>query len=114
MQVRELETKNAGYYARAATINARVSSYAASTHYTQSQRTQAERVKIMLEEVYSGTVYLNYRKKFIAIKIETPRVRNSKLLRELETEYTLRGYSKIQTAQGITYRIPKEVDKCSR
>lgn len=107
MQAKELDTASAGRYAAAAAVSARVNSYAASTHYTAQQRHTAECVKLMLGEAYAGTVYLTYRKRFAAVKIADARVRNTKLLKELEADYVQRGYTKAVTPQGVVYRIPK-------
>ena len=109
MKEKELETRSAGYYAYAAKLDAQRRSYAESTHYTEQERITAERVKLGLELVYSArAVYITYRKKFIAIKLDNARVRDRVNLRALEEEYDQRGYTKAVTNQGITYRIPKK------
>jgi len=108
MLEKELETKSAGYYAYAASRDASMKSLIASTHYTEAEKITAERVKLGLEHVYSARgVYITYRKKFISIKLDQPRVRDRVNLRLLEEEYASKGYVKASTEQGITYRIPK-------
>lgn len=108
MKEKELETKSAGYYAYAASRDASMKSYAASTSYTEAEKVTAERVKLGLEMVYSAKgVYLTYRKKFISIKLDGARVRDRFNLKFLEAEYETKGYTKSSTAQGIIYRIPK-------
>jgi len=108
MKEKELETKSAGYYAYAASRDASMKSYAASTSYTEAEKVTAERVKLGLEIVYSAKgVYLTYRKKFISIKLDGARVRDRINLKFLEAEYETKGYVKAVTDQGITYRIPK-------
>ena len=108
MKERELETKSAGYYAFAASRDAKMKSYAASTFYTEKEKVTAERVKLGLEYVYSAKgVYITFRKKFISIKLDNPRVRDRVNLKLLEQEYESKGYVKASTEQGITYRIPK-------
>lgn len=108
MKTKELETKSAGYYAYAASRDASMKSFAASTFYTEAERVTAERVKLGLELVYSAKgVYLTYRKKFISIKLDNARVRDRVNLRYLEEDYEQKGYVKAVTDQGITYRIPK-------
>jgi hypothetical protein len=105
---KELETQSAGYYAYAASRDAKMKSYAASTHYSEAEKVTAERVKLGLEYVYSAKgVYLNYRTKFISIKLDGARVRDKVNLKLLEEEYEQKGYIKKSTAQGIIYRIPK-------
>jgi hypothetical protein len=64
-------------------------------------------MKLGLEQVYSGMVYVNPRGKFIAVKVDQPRVRDRKMLSLLEQDYVLEGITKVVTEQGVTYRIPK-------
>ena len=109
MQTSELETKRAplAWYAAQ---DAKMRSYAASTHYSSQQKLEVDRVKMMMEEVYAGRVFTNFRKKFAVVKIEDARVRLPKMLKELEAEYERRGYTKAVTAQGVIYRIPKKAN----
>lgn len=88
--------------------DARTRSAAASTHYDYSQKVQADRMKFALELVYGfKDIYVTFRKKFIAIKIDNARVRNKADLLELEEQWTTSGVVKVVTPQGVTYRIPK-------
>jgi hypothetical protein len=107
MQTQELETRSAGRYAYFAAQDAAVKSYAASTHYTSQQKLNAERKKLVLEMAYYGEVYINYRKKFIALKVANTNVQNRKLLAELEQDFAAQNIVRVQTPQGIVYRIPK-------
>jgi hypothetical protein len=109
MQERELETKSAGYYAYAAARDAAQRSYIASTHYTEQQKVRAERMKLALELVYSAkAVHINYRDRFIAIKLDRPTVRDRRNLAAIEADWAAAGIVKRATAQGIIYRIPKK------
>jgi hypothetical protein len=109
MQERELETKSAGYYAYAAARDAAQRSYIASTHYTEQQKVRAERMKLALELVYSAkAVHINYRERFIAIKLDQPTVRDRSNLAAMEADWAAAGVVKRATAQGIIYRIPKK------
>jgi hypothetical protein len=109
MQERELDTPNAGFYAYAAARDAAQRSYAASTHYTEQQKVRAERMKLAIELMYSArAVHLNYRDRFIAIKLDRPTVRDRRNLAQMETEWAAAGVVKRTTAQGIIYRIPKK------
>lgn len=87
--------------------DAAIKSYAASTHFSNAQRLEVDRVRLVLDMAYSGKVYVNYRKKFAVVKIENARVQDPKLLKELEQEYETRGYTKVVSKQGVLYRIPK-------
>jgi len=93
----------------AAYMNARVRSYAASTGYTDKQKIEAERMKVVLSIVYMfKDIYVTYRKKFITVKLDQARVSDRVSLSELEAEWMLRGISKAVTPQGVIYRIPKQ------
>lgn len=108
MQVKELETKNAGFYARAAAIDARMRNIAGASTYSDAQKVQAERMKLGLDMVYASKgIYINFRLKFITIKVESPLVRDRKTLALLEQDYEKAGITKQVTAQGVIYRIKK-------
>ena len=108
MKAKELDTQPAGYYAYAAVRDARMRNFAMSSKYNEAQKVQAERMKLGLEMVYSAKgFYINYRAKFIAIKIENPQVRDRKNLKLLEQDYEKAGISKEITPQGVIYRIKK-------
>jgi hypothetical protein len=109
MQERELDTPSAGFYAYAAARDAAQRSYAASTHYTEQQKVRAERMKLAIELMYSSrSVHLNYRKGFVAIKLDSPRVIDRANLAQMETEWAAAGIAKVVTTQGIIYRIPEK------
>ncbi len=109
MKEKELETQSAGYYAWAASRDARMRAIAKWSHYSQEQQVEAERVKLGLEMVYwTKGIYVNPRDKFIAIKLDKPQIKDKKGLNFLEEEWEKKGYTKISTEQGITYRIPKQ------
>ena len=108
MQERDLESKPAGYYAYAAARDAAQRSYIASTHYSDKQKVAAERMKLALELVYFARAFhLNYRDRFIAIKLDRPTVRDRRNLAVMEADWAAAGIVKRVSAQGIIYRIPK-------
>lgn len=78
-----------------------------SFSYSDTQKLQAERMKIGLEMVYANDVYINYRKKFIAIKVDHPSVKDLRNLRLLEKQYEGDGVVKCVSPQGVIYRIPR-------
>ena len=105
---KELETQSAGYYAFAAARDARMRAAAMWSHYTDAERTRAERIKLGLEIVYYAKgIYINPRGKFISIKIDKPQVRDRKNLALLEADYDKAGIKKAVSAQGVVYRIAK-------
>ena len=107
MKSQDLETQSAGYFAYAAAANARMTSIANASHFSDAQKIQAERMRIALEMVYSGTVHLNYRKTQITLKVDQPVVRNRIELALLEKDWETRGVVKRVSAQGINYKIAK-------
>jgi hypothetical protein len=108
MKEKELDTQSAGYYAYAAARDARMKAVAMWSHYTEAERTRAERIKLGLEMVYYAKgIYVNPRGKFIAIKVDNATVRDRKNLALLESDYEKAGITKVVTQQGVTYRIPK-------
>jgi hypothetical protein len=107
MVTQELETRSAGRYSYFAAQDARVKSYAASTHYTSQQKLNAERKKLVLEMAYYGEVYINYRKRFVALKVSNTNVQNRKLLAEIEQDFDAQNIARVVTPQGIVYRIPQ-------
>jgi hypothetical protein len=85
--------------------DARMRSYAASTRYTDRQKIKCEAMKLALELVYRcKEVHLNYRNKFVAIKIDAPSYVDRKQLKLLEGDWG-NNVEKILTAQGIIYRV---------
>ena len=99
------EASNAFFAAR----DARMRNYAMSSTYTERERLKAERVKLALECVYRVTeVHINYRQKFIAVKLTNAIVRDRASVADLEAFYAQEGIVKRETAQGTIYRIPRQ------
>lgn len=77
-----------------------------ASHYTQAQKIQAERMKLVLEMVYSAkSVYIAFGKKGYSIKVHQALVRDRRTLHELEEEWARQGFIKKITPQGVTYRL---------
>lgn len=89
-------------------LDARMRNYAGKSTYSYADQTRAERMKIVLEIVYCAKdVYINYRGKFIAVKVDGARVADRDSLCELEAEWAAQGVTKAVSAQGVVYRIPR-------
>ena len=100
------EAPNAFFAAR----DARMRNYAQGSTYSAEEKLRAERMKLGLELAYSADeIHINYRGKFIAVKIANPRVRDRKTVDMLEAFYAVQGIVKRITAQGTIYRIPRAV-----
>ena len=107
MQSSTLDTKeasNAFFAAR----DARMRNYAMGSTYSAAEKLRAERMKLGLGVAYSADeIHINYRGKFIAVKIANPRVRDRDVVNKLEAIYALEGIVKRISAQGTIYRIPR-------
>lgn len=101
----EAGTKRQKFYA---SRDAEIKNYANSTHYSDAEKLAIDRIKSGLELCYYGTkMYTSFRKKFATIKIEGADVKNQRNLKILEEDYAERGITKVVSAQGVIYRIPK-------
>ena len=107
MKDRVIDTQEAPFKWFAAR-DARMKAAAGWTHYSDAQRVRAERMALGLEMVYwNKGIHINPRNKFITIKVDKAQVKDSKTLALLEKDYEAEGITKVVSAQGIIYRIPK-------
>ena len=105
MNVREQDNKPA-FVPFIAAMDAQYRNQQNVGYWTSQQISTAEKFKLFLESVYTcNDVYINYRKKFIAIKVDNP-VSQSEfrelLLNDIIEE---KGFSKIVTTQGFILRL---------
>jgi hypothetical protein len=79
------------------------------TLYSYSQQTQLGRIKLALEEVILGTIYdVGYGKRSAAVKVQAgARVRNPKLLAQLEADWAALGIFKKVSPQGFQYHMAR-------
>jgi hypothetical protein len=105
--MKELETKQAGQFAFAAVMDAQRQNSNNKSTYTQEQVRKALTVRDLLDSAFSyKTLYINYRKKFIAVKAEGARARDS-MAREVVQLFESNGYDVAQSPQGLIVRIAK-------
>ena len=105
--MKELETKQAGGYAFAAAMDAQRQNSNNKSTYSQDQIRKALTVRDLLDSAFSyKTLYINYRKKFIAVKAEGARARDS-MAREVVALFESNGYDVAQSPQGLIVRIVK-------
>jgi hypothetical protein len=105
--MKELDTKDAGSYAYAAARDAQRQNSNNKSHYTQDQIRKALSVRDLLDSAFSYTnLYINYRQKFIAIKAEGARARDS-MAKEVINLFESNGYLVASTPQGVIVRIVK-------
>ena len=104
---KDLETHAAGVKWFAAQ-DARIKSYAQSTSYSEKAKLRAERMRGALELCYiHKEVHVNYRQRFVAIKVDGAQVRRKKDLALLESDWAKEGIIKRTSPQGVIYRIPR-------
>lgn len=103
--MKELDTKEAGTFAFAAVMDAQRRNTNNKSLYTQEQIRKALSVRDLLDSAFSyNSLYINYRKKFIAVKVEGARSRDSMSKRVIELFESL-GYGVVTTQQGIIVRL---------
>jgi hypothetical protein len=89
----------------AAIANVRMRNIANASLFTDRQKAKAIAMSHALELcINSDGVHVNYRKKFIAVKVDNPRIYNRHSLRHLEESWG-DNVQKIITPQGYIYRI---------
>jgi hypothetical protein len=105
--MKELETKQAGQFAFAAVMDAQRQNSNNKSTYTQEQVRRALTVRDLLDSAFSyKSLYINYRKKFIAVKAEGARARDS-MAREVVQLFETNGYDVAQSPQGLIVRIAR-------
>jgi hypothetical protein len=76
--------------------------------YSPAQKKEGYRVAKRLIDAYGfDQSYINYRQKFIAVKLSRPVTKNWNLARDLDRQFDSKGYVKANTEQGMIIRIPR-------
>jgi hypothetical protein len=105
--MKDLETRAAGNYAYAAVMDAQRQNANNKSHYSQDKIRQAVTVRDLIDSYFNySKLYINYRKKFIAVKAEGAR-RKAHMGLELMDLFNANGYSVVATPQGLIVRIDK-------
>lgn len=105
MRTAELDTKPAPN-AFWATMDARMRNEAGRSHWTEQQQIRAQRLLMGLTCVWASSAqHINYRQKWITVKLCDPQVRDRRALALLEADLSREGIDKRITAQGVIYRI---------
>lgn len=107
MKVVDSEVNAAGRYAIAAILDARMKNSVGITHYTDKQVARANSMKYVLEMCYAAKdIYINYRQKFITVKVDGAQVKDRRMLAELVAGWEKEGIYRVDSKQGVMYRIP--------
>ena len=105
--MKELDTKQAGRFALAAVLDARRRNTNNKSLYSQDQIRKALSVRDLLDYAFSYTsLYINYRQKFISIKVEGARARDT-MAKKVIALFETQGYGVVSTQQGIIVRVDK-------
>jgi len=105
--MKELDTKEAGQFAFAAVLDAQRRNSNNKSHYSADQIKRAITVQDLIDTAFSySKLYINYRKKFIAIKAEGARAKDA-LAQEVVKLFESNGYGVVSTPQGLIVRIDK-------
>lgn len=105
MQTKELMTSEAPSKWWAAQ-DARMRNMANKSRYPASIRLQVERMMLVMDMVYScRQVYDAFGKTGISIKIDGAWCKDKPTLKSLEEAWTLQGWVKKITPQGVIYRL---------
>ena len=108
MKTKELETTSAGSFAWAAAQDAMRRNENNKCLYTAAEKTKVAGWQSLLDYAYSyKEMFVNYRQKFIVIKIDAARVKDAVMLRDVEAVLESYGVTKSVTAQGVLYRYNK-------
>jgi hypothetical protein len=103
--MQELDTKDAGQFKYAAFMDAQRRDNDNKSHYTTEQIHRAVSARDLIDTAFRySKLYINYRKKFIAIKAESAR-RKDALASEVLDLFQSYGYGVVSTPQGLIVRI---------
>lgn len=109
MQEKELKMAKAGNFAVFAAVNADYLNRMNACTYTSNERAKGQQLLDVIDLAYNyKESFINFRKTFIAVKIEYPRIKDAKLAKEVDAIIEERGYSKVVTPQGMIIRIMRK------
>lgn len=73
--------------------------------HTEANKQLGDKLYNMTVQVYASRVFKNYRAKFIAVKVETPRISDYQLIKTLEDFCTANNIERVATKTAVIYRI---------
>lgn len=87
--------------------DARMRNYANKSRWDSKIQRRVNAMMMALDSIYSGRIYEAYGVRRVAIKIDSPQVKDRKWLRILEADWAAEGITKTVTPRGILYQIAK-------
>jgi hypothetical protein len=107
LQVKELDTVNAGQNAVGAFLNAEFTSRKYRVMFSSKQQAQAETFRDILCMAYPNVLEPTYRKTMITVKVNSRHVIDKKMAKIIMQICEERGYRVRPSSQGINFNIPK-------
>ena len=106
--MKSLNYRDAEDNKRGAALNAYYRNREMAMTYSPAEQCMAQRALDLLDTAFAyAKSYINYRKTFMAVKIEGAIKRDKALAREAVSILESRGYGVVSTPQGIVVRIPR-------
>ncbi len=106
--MKQLNYRDADDNKRGAALNAYFRNRELAATYTVAQQCLAQRALDLLDTAFAyAESYINYRKTFIAVKLEGAIKRDKALAKEALSILEGKGYGVVSTPQGIVVRIPR-------
>ena len=103
-----LHYEDAKEYKRSAAVRAHMANKHYEPTYSSQQRAAARTLADIIDLAYKGTVYINYRRQFISVKLASGAlVRDRNCAAELKLLCAERGYAVVSTPQGTIFRIAR-------
>ena len=108
LQEKELNTRPAGQFAYAAACDAERCSVKNAATYTSAERAAANTARDLLDSAYiSKGLHINYRKTFIAIKVDAAEARSEQIASGVKEVFHEKGYEILHSEQGVIVRIKR-------
>ena len=87
--------------------DARMRNIANKSRWDAGVQRRVSAMLMALDSIYSGRIYEAYGVRRVAIKIDSPQVRDRKWLRIMEADWAAEGITKTVTPRGILYQVAK-------
>ena len=87
--------------------DARMRNIANKSRWDAGVQRRVSAMLMALDTIYYGRIYEAYGVRRVAIKIDSPQVRDRKWLRIMEADWAAEGITKTITPRGILYQVAK-------
>ena len=101
-----LKNEDAKEYSKSAAVRAYYSNKQFEHTHTQQTKNKAKTFADLLDCAYKGTIYVNFRKQYISVKLaKGALLRDKQFAHEIKVIAVENGYKVKQTKQGTIYNI---------